>query len=57
MSLPARHPLAQAIALAMALGVSATQADVFNVTSNADSGPGTRLPTRVRERQEARSWT
>jgi len=39
-SLPSRHPLAQGIALAMALSMGSVQAAVFTVTTDADSGPG-----------------
>lgn len=39
-SLPSRHSLAQAIAVALAFGATDSKAAVFNVTTNADSGPG-----------------
>ena len=39
-SLATRHPLAQGIALAIAISAGVTQAAVFNVTTNDDSGPG-----------------
>lgn len=40
MSLPARHPLAHGIALALAFGAGGAQAAEFSVTTSADSGPG-----------------
>ena len=39
-SLPSRHPLAQGIALALALATGSAHAVVFNVTTNSDSGLG-----------------